>query len=117
VPNTHAGKDKQLALKGGHMKYIIVVEPPPKKHQSTQDAYDVAAYIANCYVGDLYERGLYNSLTPTKAMNNSIRKHGVVIRCDHWSEVTQVYIRIREWIDNAGGHYKATKYKLGDVEL
>jgi len=101
------------------MQYIIVVEPPPKKHQSTQDAYDVAAYIANKYVERLYDRGRFNSLTPTKSICNSIRKRGVTLLYKTYQAdmVLDDYKMIKEWIDNAGNYYQVTAYELEDVGL
>jgi hypothetical protein len=96
--------------------YAIVIDPPPKKHQSTQDAYDVAAYIANKYVGLLYDNGVKISLTPTKSICNSIRKHGVTLIYKGRTSFVYDSEVIDEWIDNAGGHYKASKYKLQACE-
>jgi len=96
--------------------YAIVIDPPPKKHQSTQDAYDVAAYIANKYVSQLYDKGVKISLTPTKSICNSIRKHGVTLFYTDESKLISDHETIVDWIYCAGNHYKETTYVLEAVE-
>jgi hypothetical protein len=96
--------------------YAIVIDPPEKKHQSTQDAYDVAAIIANHLAFDLWWKNLLNSNMPSNSMANRIRKYGVTLTFVNEEEFLSAYEEIKEHNSLAGYLYNITRYKMAVIK-
>jgi hypothetical protein len=98
------------------MYFAIVIDPPEKKHQKTQDAYDVAAIIANALAFDLCWKELHDSNTPTKSMANHIRKYGITLTFINEGEADTTYAQIQEHNSYSGYIYTVTRYTMAAIK-